>query len=104
MQLCRTEPELAGMFKQIRHQLTEKGREYKGAAVTAGLKAVTAVVTASAAESGPVVADVRSLPAARAAQAAKHAHLPGRCCRPVVPDGTLWLRATSLKHMCACIP
>ena len=49
------------MFKQIRHQLTEKGREYKDAAVTAGLKAVTAVVTASGVESGPVVADVRSL-------------------------------------------
>lgn len=31
---------------------------YKDAAVTAGLKAVTAVVTDSTAESGPVVADV----------------------------------------------
>lgn len=48
------------MFKQLRTQLTEKGREYKDAAVTAGLKAVTAVVTTSTADSGPVVADVRA--------------------------------------------
>eukprot|EP01046_Picozoa_sp_COSAG06_P091478 COSAG06_NODE_37765_length_431_cov_1.066265_1_plen_50_part_10 len=50
------------MFKQIRNQLTEKGREYKDAAVTVGLKAVTAVVTTSTSDSGPVVADVRSKP------------------------------------------
>lgn len=37
-------------------------RRYKDAAVTAGLKAVTAVVTDSAAESGPVVADVQDMP------------------------------------------
>ena len=45
------------MFKR----LTEKGREYKDAALTAGLKAVTAVVTTTGAsdDSAPVVADVR---------------------------------------------
>ena len=42
-------------------RLTEKGREYKDAALTAGLKAVTAVVTTTGAsdDSAPVVAAVR---------------------------------------------
>ena len=60
-------------------ELTEKGREYKDAAVTVGLKAVTAVVTTSTSDSGPVVADVRSKPNGR--PSCMHPPSPRHPCR-----------------------
>jgi hypothetical protein len=82
------------MFKQIRNQLTEKGREYKDAAVTVGLKAVTAVVTTSTSDSGPVVADVRSKPNGRPFPACTR---PAHASRAALPPQPAALTPAALR-------